>query len=64
MQGLVSGTAPYLLWFFFTADADLLCDGCTIEHDCAGGNASYFLQDVGLVRPCSTPLTTVHTYIL
>ena len=51
VQGLVSGTAPYVLWFFFTNDANLICNNCVIEHDCAGGNADYFMQKVSLVRP-------------
>eukprot|EP00892_Ulva_mutabilis_P010845 jgi/Ulvmu1/8132/UM040_0028.1 len=48
LQGFVSGRAPYVLWFFFTNGANLICNNCTIEHDCAGGSADYFMQDVGL----------------
>lgn len=58
MQGLAADVQPYIFFFLFSGTTSLTCTNCTLEHSCGGGDASFFLQSMRLVRPrplCSRP---------
>jgi hypothetical protein len=49
LQGIVTDYNPYVFFFMFHSNAELLIENCTIEHACGGTDANFFLQSLRLV---------------